>query len=78
MASRYNGPGSEGNLTDIAWAIAVDDSGNVYVTGQSVGAGTDDDYATIKYSSDGQEQWVARYNGPEISVMPPTPLLSTP
>jgi uncharacterized delta-60 repeat protein len=63
--ARYNGPGSDGNLTDAAWAIAVDDSGNVYVTGQSVGAGTDDDYVTIKYNPDGQEQWVARYNGPE-------------
>jgi hypothetical protein len=62
--ARYNGPGSDGNLTDAAWAVAVDDSGNVYVTGQSVGAGTDDDYATIKYNPDGQEQWVARYNGP--------------
>jgi len=60
-ATRYVGPGND---FDLAYAIAVDESGNVYVTGQSVGAGTADDYATIKYDSSGQEQWVARYNGP--------------
>jgi Beta-propeller repeat len=58
--ARYNGPG---NGEDDAVAIASDGSGNVYVTGQSLGLGTDYDYATIKYDSAGQEQWVARYNG---------------
>jgi len=58
---RYNGPG---NGEDLAYAIAIDGSANVYVTGWSVGSGTAFDYATIKYNSDGQQQWVARYNGP--------------
>ena len=58
---RYNGPG---NSDDYAKAIAVDGQGNVYVTGYSTGSGTYEDYATIKYNSLGQEQWVARYNGP--------------
>ena len=57
---RYNGPG---NGQDIATAMTVDASGNVYVTGASSGSGTDLDYATIKYNSAGQRQWVARYNG---------------
>jgi hypothetical protein len=57
----YNGPA---NNADFADAIAVDGSGNVYVTGESAGPGTYIDYATIKYNSSGQEQWVTRYDGP--------------
>ncbi|KAF0150953.1 MAG: hypothetical protein FD143_2373 [Ignavibacteria bacterium] len=57
----YNGPG---NSDDEAIALTVDGSGNIYVTGRSVGSGTSSDYATIKYNSNGIEQWVQRYNGP--------------
>ena len=59
--SGYNGPG---NLGDYAQSIAVDGSGNVYVTGWSEGSGTNYDYAKIKYNSAGVQQWVQRYNGP--------------
>jgi hypothetical protein len=58
----YSGPETVGG--DYANAIAVDDSGNVYVTGESGGSGTSGDYATVKYNSAGQQQWVARYDGP--------------
>jgi hypothetical protein len=58
---RYNGPGNGG---DVANAVAVDDSGNVYVTGFSEGSGYNIDYATIKYSSNGDAVWTSRYNGP--------------
>jgi len=60
-AKRYDGP-ADGN--DRAYALAVDSSGNVYVTGRSWGGGTSDDYATVKYNSSGNQLWVARYNGP--------------
>src|SRR5260370_11363774 len=56
--ARYNGPG---NGYDGAKAIALDSSGNVYVTGTSEGA-TGFNYATIKYGACGNELWVARYD----------------
>jgi len=58
---RYNGPG---NSTDYAYAIAVDGSNNVYVTGMSWDSVTIEDYATIKYYPDGDTAWVRRYGGP--------------
>ena len=57
----YNGPG---NGPDLGYAVAADDSGFVYVTGDGVGSGTASDYATIKYDSSGNELWVQRYDGP--------------
>jgi uncharacterized delta-60 repeat protein len=59
--ARYNGPGND---IDQAEAIAVDSNDNIYVTGRSTGSGTNYDYATVKYSTDGNlPLWVARYNG---------------
>ena len=57
---KYNGTG---NGEDVAYALAVDDSGNACVTGYSVGNGTAADYTTIKYSPQGDTKWVRRYNG---------------
>ena len=48
---------------DIANAIALDQSGNVFVTGTSDGAGTGTNITTIKYSSAGVQQWVKTYDG---------------
>ena len=58
--NRYNGP--EGR--DEAWAMAVDRSCNVIVTGRSIGSHSYFDYATIKYSSTGVPLWTNRYSGP--------------
>ena len=59
--NRYNGPG---NGYDQATAVAVDASGNVFVTGYSYGSGGSSDYATIAYSGAGVPLWTNRYNGP--------------
>jgi hypothetical protein len=63
--SRYNGVG---NGEDWAWVVTTDPLGNIYVTGESEGNGTEDDYATIAYDSYGNELWIARYDGPASSI----------
>ncbi|MFZ1322377.1 MAG: SBBP repeat-containing protein [Ignavibacteria bacterium] len=64
---RYNG---EANGSDGAYSVAVDDQGNVYVTGiskeyeipqdESSGQNT---FTTIKYNSNFEQQWVKKYFG---------------
>ncbi|HEV2473474.1 MAG TPA: BTAD domain-containing putative transcriptional regulator, partial [Chthonomonadales bacterium] len=65
---RYNGPGND---VDRARAVAIGPDDSIYVTGDSdngKGDGSDRlaglDIATIKYSPEGKEEWVRRYNGP--------------
>ena len=53
---RYNG---QGNSSDRAYAIAVDGSNNVYVTGQG-----EEGYVTIKYYPTGDTAWVTSYSPP--------------
>ena len=59
--ARYN---SLANHNDAAYALAVDDSGNVYLGGYTLNADFNNDFITIKYNHNGVRQWVARYNGP--------------
>src|SRR6266508_1147287 len=61
--SRYDGPGDD---YDEAWAAAVSPGGSrLFVTGDSIGAGTGSDYATVAYETQtGRQLWVRRYNGP--------------
>ncbi|MEA3311297.1 MAG: SBBP repeat-containing protein, partial [candidate division WOR-3 bacterium] len=59
--ARYDGSANE---DDRAYSLALDNSGNVYVTGYSGGSGgINSDYATVKYDSLGSQLWVARYDG---------------
>jgi len=48
---RYNGPGNGNDEIVSPGAIAIDGSGNAYVTGESTNLNGDYDYATIKYYS---------------------------
>lgn len=58
--ARYNGPG---NADDEATALALDDFGNIFVTGASQTANGDYDFLTVKYDSNGTLQWAAQYDG---------------
>lgn len=48
---------------DNAVAMTADGLGNFYVTGYSYGTGNNFDYATVKYNSNLQQQWAARFEG---------------
>jgi hypothetical protein len=64
--NRYDGPGQ---YYDDVYAIAVDSSGNVFVTGISAynlpGVPRPADYATIAYSNVGVPLWINHYSGPD-------------
>ncbi len=52
---------------DIPTAIVLDSDQNIYVTGRSKSQGLNgywDDFCTIKYNPAGDQQWIARYDGP--------------
>jgi len=59
--TRYNSPA---NRADLARALAVDESGNVVVTGYSDN-GTNSGYGTVKYAAaDGELLWEKHYTDP--------------
>ena len=58
----FNGPV---NGDDLAVAVGVNCiSGNVYVTGSSLGGFANFDYATVKYDMHGNQVWIRRFDGP--------------
>ncbi len=63
-SATYNFPTGGFGSEDRPHDMKVDAGGNVYVTGESSdGVAFLDMYATVKYNSSGQQQWVARYQG---------------
>ncbi|HKX62687.1 MAG TPA: SBBP repeat-containing protein, partial [Verrucomicrobiae bacterium] len=69
--ARYSGPS---NAIDQARAIAVDASGNTYVTGGADrnGPNLGGDIVTVKYDADGNQVWTARYENPGPLADAPT------
>src|SRR3954470_15362465 len=60
----------DGGSDDLVGAIAVDRSGNVFLTGRSWGPGPYGNaycFATVAYTSDGLAMWTNRYHGPANS-----------
>ncbi len=55
----YNGPG---NSTDLLQSLALDDSGYVYIAGQSFSAGFGYDFTTLRLDAGGDSVWCRRYN----------------
>jgi DNA-binding beta-propeller fold protein YncE len=61
---RYHGP--TGSLSNVPSAVAVSPDGKtVFVTGKSLMANGENDYATVAYNAaNGQQLWAKGYNGP--------------
>jgi hypothetical protein len=68
---RYNGIGND---QDQPYAMGIDRSGNVYVTGYSFNSGSTYGYLTIKYYPNGDTAWIRGYNPPASSSSQATAL----
>ncbi len=51
------------NSTDKGYAVAVDDSANVYMTGYEQNSSTGFDIVVVKYNSSGTQKWLRTYSG---------------
>lgn len=53
-----------GHGNDGVRKMVIGGNNAIYLTGYSVGSGTEEDYMTVKYGSNGSLIWNRRYNGP--------------
>jgi hypothetical protein len=63
------------NGTNQAVKMALDSSGNIYVTGFSQNANTNLGYVTIKYAPNGNQLWAARYDSTNSPMATPSGLV---
>jgi len=59
---RFNSPG---NYNDYVTDMAIDKSGNVYITGYLNINDTNQDFVTMKYDQNGNQLWARYYDGPD-------------
>jgi hypothetical protein len=59
---------SSGAFAEFGNAIALDASGNVYVSGWTDSTGRGTDYLTIKYNDSGTQQWVRKWGGTSLGA----------
>lgn len=64
----YNGIDTTSNRDDFVSDMAIDASGNVYVTGRSINKYGNFDYVTLKFNTDGVLQWAKRFNAPYNNI----------
>lgn len=69
----YNGPGDGNN---IAYSIALDYSGNIFIAGESKGLNNERDFVLIKYNNPGIEELILRYNVSDCSVEIPSKVVT--
>jgi uncharacterized delta-60 repeat protein len=63
--NRYNGLG---NSDDEVISMTIDSEKSIYIVGKSRGLNGDFDIVTIKYTNDGDVEWISRYDASDVSA----------
>jgi hypothetical protein len=68
--AKYNNGITNGNHQ--AMKMTLDSAGNIYVLGVSANSNTNTGYVVVKYASNGNQTWVARYDSTNYPFASPT------